>query len=144
MEVDVTLKNIDYDSSIVVNSVTKCCDNFRTDKFLSVRLVEDKPRVCLVRTERITSYDDEWEDEVATPIKYCPFCGEEIHVKVTEEDLTKTYEAISSERDYLHKKANDTDSIKERDKLNLRCRDLDNQMNALLMNDVMEFDGNDE
>lgn len=144
MEVDVIVRTVDFESRVIVVDVTKCCKDFRNGKFLSVRMVDEVPRVCLVRNEHITSYEDEWDDEVATPINYCPFCGEEIRMKVTEEDWTKTYEAISSERNHLHEKANKTDSIKEQKQLNLRCRNLDEQMNNLLSDDIKEFDGYDE
>ena len=63
------------------------------------------PRFCMTRTLSFRDWEDEWEETENIPIRFCPHCGEEIQIHVSEEqDLsgnTPTLELIDYLKWYL-------------------------------------------
>lgn len=57
------------------------------------------PRFCMTRTLFFRDWEDECEETENIPIRFCPHCGEEIQIHVSEEqDLSEKYQELSKER----------------------------------------------
>lgn len=115
----------------------ECIELTKEDMVTSSFIKEDDgidgcylPKLCISHTETITSYEDEWEITNNYPIRFCPYCGEKIYIKVVKEiDVSDKYNELTKQREELWKKCQRTDSKREESKLKEQVRDLDDQIN---------------
>lgn len=88
------------------------------------------PRFCMPRTRSFRDWEDEWEETENIPIRFCPHCGEEIQIHVSEEqDLSGKYQELSKERAELWKQCQKTDSKKKEAQLQDQVHELDRKIN---------------
>lgn len=124
------------------------CIEFTTkDMVTSSFLKEDEgidgccsPKLCISHTETITSYEDEFEITNNYPIRFCPYCGEKINIKVINEiDVSDKYNELSMRRNELWEKCRRTDSKKEEFELREQVSRLDKQIdNFYLLDEYQE------
>lgn len=114
------------------------CIEFTTENMVtSSFLKEDEgvdgccsPKLCISHTETITSYEDEWEITNNYPIRFCPYCGEKVNIKVVNEiDVSDKYNELTKQREDLWKECQRTDSKKEEFELMEQVKKLDDQIN---------------
>lgn len=90
---------------------------------------DDTPRFCVTITERISSYEDSWDETRNYPIEYCPHCGEKIEISVVREmDMTEEVTRLRKEREEMLIKSNVTDSKKEERELKEKVRAYDRKI----------------
>lgn len=91
---------------------------------------ENFPSFKIHRIERIQSWDDEFEDDYALSINFCPHCGEKIEIKCVKEiDKTEEFQKLQEDRNRLWKKCCETDSINYANELKEKVCQLDRQIN---------------
>lgn len=91
------------------------------------------PRFCMTRTLSFRDWEDEWKETENIPIRFCPHCGEEIQIHVSEEqDLSRKYQELSKERAKLWKQCQKTDSKKKEAQLQDQVHELDRKINQYL------------
>jgi len=89
------------------------------------------PSMMIYESKEFTDYDNSWEEEFFYPISVCPFCGETIDIKVTEEvDISDEFKKAIAKRNELQKKRQKTDSRKEYHELLSKVQELDSQIDG--------------
>ena len=90
------------------------------------------PQMMLHEFEIINSYGDEWQADYYYPIRFCPFCGESIKIKViSTEDKTEYYNYLTKERAEVWKRCQETDSKTEEQNLLRKRQELDDLIDNL-------------
>ena len=99
------------------------------------------PRFCITRTLSFRDWEDECEETENIPIRFCPHCGEEIQIHVSEEqDLSGKYQELSKERAELWKQCQKTDSKKKEAQLQDQVHELDRKINQYWeLNDIEDL-----
>lgn len=88
------------------------------------------PQFCTSYTETYTSWEDEFEQVINYPIKFCPHCREKIEITLEKEiDVADKYDELSKQRDKLWNKYKKIDSKKKEAELKEQIKNLDNQIN---------------
>ena len=87
------------------------------------------PKLCISHTKTIPYYEDEFEITNNYPIRFCPYCGEKVDIKVVAEiDVSDKYNELSKRRNELWDKCRRTDSKKEDYELREQVGKLDKQI----------------
>ena len=128
--------------SYKIKSLTKCCDEIINSNVITLAYDyenDDDSDYSVKLRENHTEYDsyDHSYDDYTTyeSIKYCPFCGEKINIKIVEViDKNDEYLELTQTRDELWDKYKKTDSIKKANKLQLEVRELDRKINEIHTN----------
>lgn len=149
MKVEFIKRTFDNCTGWKVANLEWCCDKLRDNPIieLTTESIEsyysDSPPVMgICETEFITDWDDEYEQDTWHAIKYCPFCGEPIDIKVIhEEDVTDIYMSLTKQREELNKKRRNCDSIKRRCVLDEQIRELDDEINGYFGINYGEYRG---
>lgn len=130
MDVELIKQTFDGEIGYKINKVDWCCDALKTNPVIGIYDEYDTPAVMIRSTERITSYEDSWDDDTYFTIKFCPFCGKPVNVTVIrEEDVSEEFEKLKKQRHEAWQKAQKTDSKKEYCKLREMVRELDKKIN---------------
>ena len=146
MKIEVSKWIFDNTHSYKIKSLAKCCDEIINSDV--VTLVEDYENGddtdYSVKLRNVNyeydSYDDTYDDYTTyESIKYCPFCGERIDIKIVEViDKNEEYSKLAKLRDELWSKYTKTDSIKKSNKLQQEVRELDKKINEIHINDDLK------
>lgn len=108
---------------------TECNTIVDDDGYLTETDVE-LPHFSVSWSEPIPYEDDTWS--YYSKITHCPFCGASINVNVVkEEDMTSQYATMNKLRDSKNEVRRNTDSLKEKDRLNEEICELDEKINGL-------------
>lgn len=90
------------------------------------------PQMMIRESEMVYNYGDEWQQDDYYPIRFCPFCGEPIEVRVVStEDKTEYYNRLNQERANVSERCQETDSKAEEQVLLKRRNELDDLMEEL-------------
>lgn len=149
MKIDVKRIRFNGNESYKILHYKKCCNLLTECSSICLNTESDENTfegdysVKLIKTD---DWSDPYEDDCLSSlvytyysIGYCPFCQEEIKIRIVEEvDMTKEYLELGKERDKKWKQCQNTDSKKNENKLRLEVRELDNKIN-----DFYESDGFD-
>ena len=119
-------------------NMTPCCGRIEHAKEIGVINPSDFyeyfgdegiPGVAICWKEHQWSYGEEFEDDYAEQIKYCPFCGSPILVDIVKwEDVTERVSILEKEVDNLRKRYNRSGSIKKREELNVEMNKLQKEI----------------
>lgn len=113
----------------VISFGTECNTIVDDDGYLDETDVE-LPHFSVSWDEPIPYEDDTWS--YYSKITHCPFCGASINVNVVkEEDMTSQYATMNKLRDSKNEIRRNTDSLKEKNKLDKEIRELDEKINGL-------------
>lgn len=114
----------------VISFGTECNTIVDDDGYLTETDVE-LPHFSVSWDEPIPYEDDTWS--YYSKITHCPFCGASINVNVVkEEDMASQYATMNKLRDSKNEIRRNTDSLKERDKLNKEISELDEKINEFM------------
>lgn len=137
MKIQVEKWIFDGERSYKIIQAEKCCDKILNSQ---VVVLNDEYEngddtdysVKLQKYEHYWDYEDEIEDYTYEPIKYCPFCGEEIEIEIVNTvDKNEEYPELKNKRKELWDKYKNTDSIKELQSLKPIINSLDKEINEM-------------
>ena len=81
---------------------------------------------------RDVNYDDDYKENDYAIVNYCPVCGSKVEIIVQSEvDITDNYNELVKKQDELCKKRNNSDSIKNRNRLADEINELNKQIQEL-------------
>lgn len=128
--------------SYKVKSIKKCCDKILNNNLIDLVYDydnEDDTDYSVKLIDRRYEYDvyDKGYYDITNyeNIDYCPFCGEKIEIEIGSViNKNKEYCELKNQRSSLYDKCNKTDSIRERDLLRERVRELDNKIDEFHKN----------
>ena len=132
--------------SYKIKSIEKCCNSIVNNPTIELSSQPFDYNKEIYGVFLVHGYDnsDPYEDYHSMDydyykIDFCPFCGEKIEIEIIEEiDVSEEYYNLKSERDEIHKKWTNCDSIKRKDELENTRRKLDKKINEFYLNEGFE------
>lgn len=102
-----------------------------------------------IMLEHSVTYHEPWDyddygytQEYYYKLNHCPICGEKIEIEIVDNiDVTAEYEALSKERDEVHKKWVKTDSIKKQNEYLRKRQKLDAEIESFYHTDHLPDSG---
>lgn len=132
---------IDDMESYKILNITKCCDKLIKSENICLNSQYDEHEFYdnAEYSMKLQRDQNDYDGDLITyyeKIDYCPFCGEKIQIEFTKEvDKTEEYNKLEAERSELNTKYRNTDSIRKRDKINEKLRELNAKLNSMLSSD---------
>ena len=127
MKIELIKLRFNQTFSYKYKSFTYCCDALKNNPCI---LFTDEDVMSDPSYSIFRDLEDEWEETENIPIRFCPHCGEEIQIHVSEEqDLSGKYQELSKERAELWKQCQKTDSKKKEAQLQDQVHELDRKIN---------------
>lgn len=143
MKIELIKINLNNGSTYKYKPLDWCCNGLRdnpcvnlcSEDIVNVDYEDDgrfQPKMCISDNYEDGDYEDHWMTTDNHPIKFCPFCGEEITISTAaEEDYSKELEILETEMNEILKEIRRTDSKKKTEELNEQRRILDKRINYL-------------
>lgn len=144
MKIQVEKWTFDGEKSYKIVQGEKCCDKILSSQVIVLNddYENGDDTDYSVKLENYSvewDYDGEQEIYTYEPIKYCPFCGGKIEIKITNTiDKTEEYLELNNKREELWNKAIRTDSMKKSKKLREEVYALDKIVNELYYSDGLD------
>jgi hypothetical protein len=137
----VSLKEFKVDEHLAykVTSIDFCCDSINQCMTIDLETETDfKPHISICQSVEYYADGDSYPTIECTPIKFCPFCGDEINIEIVDkEDLSVIYDTMQmTEMDYRNKSRITNSKKKEQEWLTL-AREISDELNYYLSNDTI-------
>ncbi len=94
-------------------------------------LNSDFPRFCIERKDIVIDREETWDLNLNFPIKYCPYCGERIKIKLTgTKHAEAAYASLTKRRETIWNQCRTTDSKRKENELKNEVHLLDQKINC--------------